>query len=262
VQPKKVTVLLIEDCADVAYSSCIALRTFGYKVIHRHTPKTIFSVLKKNKVDIILSNIMLPNIDGLALIKEVKANDEFCEIPFVFFTSISKDEVILDAMSLGAADYFIKGVMTPYDLPFLVEKVLKRGAIKVINPQNNLPIFYTILFIDDEERIANVFIPPLTESGYRVVYINNPEEIFSILKCYRVSLILCNMMMPNMNGFEVIQQIKSSADYANIPFVFLSSISSNKIISEGIKYGANKYIVKSECNPSALPSLLLELLHD
>lgn len=259
-KPRKATVLLIEDCEEVAHKSCSALEEYGYKVIALSSPKAIYSVPEKHKIDIIISNVMLPDMDGLALIKEIKANDTFCEIPFVFFTSLYKDEIIIEAMALGASDYFVKGVIWPDDLPYLVEQVLNRGTVKVINPPNTLPISHTILFIDDEERIANVFIPPLVENGYRVVYVNHPEEIFSILKCYKVSLILCNVMMPNMNGFDVIQEIKSYPNYINIPFVFLSSISSKAIRTQGLEYGADKYLVKSECNPHKLPTLLRELL--
>lgn len=259
-KPRKATVLLVEDCEEVAYKSSSALEEYGYKVIVLSSPKTIYSVLENHKIDIIISNVMLPDMDGLALIKEIKANDTFCEIPFVFFTALYRDEIIIEAMALGASDYFVKGVIWPDDLPYLVEQVLNRGTVRVINPPNTLPISHTILFIDDEERIANVFIPPLAENGYRVVYVNHPEEIFSILKCYKVSLILCNVMMPSMDGFEVVQQIKGYQDYKNIPFVFLSSISSKTIRSRGLEYGADKYLVKSECNPHELPTLLRELL--
>lgn len=259
-KPRKATVLLIEDCEEVAHKSCSALEEYGYKVIVLSSPKTIYSVLEKHKIDIIISNVMLPNMDGLALIKEIKANDTFCEIPFVFFTSLYKDEIIIEAMALGASDYFVKGVIWPDDLPYLVEQVLNRGTVKVMNPPSTLPILHTILFVDDEERVANVFISPLVENGYRVVYVNHPEEMFSILKCYKVSLILCNIMMPNMNGFDVIQEIKSYPDYKNIPFVFLSSISSKTIKSQSVAYGADRYLVKSECNPHELPTLLRELL--
>lgn len=103
----------------------------------------------------------------------------------------------------------------------------------------------TILCVEDEEDLRRDIADELTEAGYHVVEARNGEEALERLEEIRPDLILCDISMPGLNGYEVLKATQARApDHADIPFVVLSALADPREVVEGKQRGADDYLVK------------------
>lgn len=102
-----------------------------------------------------------------------------------------------------------------------------------------------ILCVEDEEALRRDIADELVEARYAVVEACDGERALDLLDTTRPDLILCDISMPGLNGYEVLKAVQErGADYADIPFVFLSALGDPREIVEGKRLGADDYLVK------------------
>jgi len=101
-----------------------------------------------------------------------------------------------------------------------------------------------VLLCDDELMNRKVASKILKKEGFEVVEAVNGQEAIDILKTTAVDLILMDLMMPVMDGYEATKQIKNSKEYAHIPLIVISALSDKEAIKKGLELGANEYISK------------------
>lgn len=100
----------------------------------------------------------------------------------------------------------------------------------------------TILIIDDEAEIRELLSIYLNNNGYITVPANNGAEAWSILRQRDIDLVIADIMMPGMDGLELLKKIRSS--YAQLPFLFISAKSDDMDKIYGLQLGADDYVGK------------------
>lgn len=110
----------------------------------------------------------------------------------------------------------------------------------------------TILLLEDELNLRAVCKEALNQAGYKVYDFSTPREAKMILDTDNVHLILSNMMLPEGNGIQFLQEVKANPKWKHIPFVFLTALSNATIESKAFKLGCDGYIVKSQITPDKL----------
>jgi DNA-binding NarL/FixJ family response regulator len=102
-----------------------------------------------------------------------------------------------------------------------------------------------ILCVEDEADLRRDIADELIEAGYDVMEARNGEEALALLGTTRPDLILCDISMPGLNGYEVLKAVQAQGqDHADIPFVFLSALGDPREVVEGKRLGADDYLVK------------------
>lgn len=102
-----------------------------------------------------------------------------------------------------------------------------------------------ILCVEDEESLRRDIAEELTEVGYRVVEAASYEEARSQLAVVRPDLILCDICLPGMDGYDLLRSLQANPDdYADIPFIFLSALADRREVVEGKQLGADDYLTK------------------
>jgi CheY-like chemotaxis protein len=101
-----------------------------------------------------------------------------------------------------------------------------------------------ILLIEDEETLRIALADRLTMEGYAVVTASDGQEGLACVLAERPDLILCDVMMPVVDGYEVLQKVKSFEETRSIPFVFLSAKADPRHQDEGLTRGADGYVSK------------------
>jgi CheY-like chemotaxis protein len=117
-------ILYIDDDEFLLYGMAAALSQQGFDVLLATDGYRGIDLAKERQPDIILSDVLMPEISGIAVKKIINVDPELCNIPFVFLSGKDKKSDIEYAMSLGAVGYFTKPVRMPYFFEFL-QKVLK-----------------------------------------------------------------------------------------------------------------------------------------
>lgn len=102
-----------------------------------------------------------------------------------------------------------------------------------------------ILCVEDEEELRRDLCDELFEAGYDVLEACDGHQALQLLQKTRPDLILCDISMPGMNGYEVLKAVlEKEQDYANIPFVFLSALADSREVIQGKRLGADDYLIK------------------
>ena len=102
----------------------------------------------------------------------------------------------------------------------------------------------TILIIEDTFQLRENIAEVLTMEGYSVLQADNGDTGVQLAKEYSPDLILCDIMMPGSDGFEVLQQLKDRDGQIQFPFIFISALEERKKVREGMELGADDYLVK------------------
>lgn len=119
-----------------------------------------------------------------------------------------------------------------------------------------------VLIIEDDESIIKLYQTKLTHKGFDVSVARDGKEGVERAKNIKPDIILLDVMMPIMNGFEALKELKKDPDTANIPVVILSNYGEVGNITEGLNLGASDYLIKAEQTPSDVVDTVINVLKD
>lgn len=102
----------------------------------------------------------------------------------------------------------------------------------------------TILTVDDSMSVRKFIALALKSGGYRVISAVDGMDALEILPKEKVDLVITDLNMPNVDGFELVRTIRANQMYGNLPIIILSSLADTQYIERGMEAGANSYIVK------------------
>lgn len=102
-----------------------------------------------------------------------------------------------------------------------------------------------ILIIEDEKTLRFLIVQTLIQEGFEVEEAIDGEEGIQKLKKNKPDLILLDLLLPNINGFEVLSKIKRDSDLESIPVIILSNLGQEEEIKKGLNLGAIDYLIKA-----------------
>jgi len=106
----------------------------------------------------------------------------------------------------------------------------------------------TILIVDDTPSNIQVAMNILKNENYKMLFAQSGKKAFDIIKNNNIDLILLDIMMPELNGFEVCKILNSDKNTKKIPIIFLSGKDSSSDIEEAYEAGGDDYVVKPFIN--------------
>jgi DNA-binding response OmpR family regulator len=118
------SVLLVEDDTFIKQMYCTKIEELGIKVFSASTRDEAFDILNKNKVDLILLDLVLPEVSGFDILKELKKNSILKNIPIIILSNLSSQTDISQAFELGVLDYIVKSNYTPSEVMRTIQKHL------------------------------------------------------------------------------------------------------------------------------------------
>lgn len=107
-----------------------------------------------------------------------------------------------------------------------------------------------ILIVEDDNFVAEVYIAKLAEMGYVAILAQNGEEGLEELKKNKIDLILLDILMPIMNGVEMLEEIKKRPEWKNIPVILLTNVGEKESIQKVRNLGVKNYLIKSHFTPA------------
>ena len=118
----------------------------------------------------------------------------------------------------------------------------------------------TILVVEDSITSRTLIKNILEASGYIVKTAVDGMEGFTLLKTADVDLVVSDIEMPRMNGFELAEKVRAEPTFASLPFILCSSLASKEDRERGIEVGANAYIIKGEFDQTNLLEVIERLI--
>jgi two-component system chemotaxis response regulator CheY len=101
-----------------------------------------------------------------------------------------------------------------------------------------------ILIADDSPTIRKFVSIALSMQGFEVVSASDGMEALEKLPAQKIDLVITDLNMPNLDGYELIKNIRETQQYKDIPIIILSSLAGSQEIEKGMKCGADSYLVK------------------
>ncbi len=154
---------------------------------------------------------------------------------------LASDEISNDGIhwvSLGKHKQLEKYFQTPErDSGFETKKSEKQK-------EPEAPLAEKILVVEDEPPLFKLLEHALKKDGYRIVWAQNGEEALEFIKTENPDLVITDIMMPYINGLQVLEKAKKDPETSHIPFIILSSKGLGQDIVAGLELGGDDYITK------------------
>ena len=204
-------ILIVDDDASSLEINTLYLSEAGYRVCHARNGDEALEVARKKRPFLILLDVMMPGKDGWEVLQELKLGAETSDIPVIMCTVSENEEL---GVALGATDYLTK----PIDRKQLASKLsmLMQGGKRRRRTMH-------VLAIDDDEQIRELYAATLASQGYKVhTAVNGPEGL-RMAGELEPDIILLDLMMPGMDGFEVAEKLKQQPRTRDIPIIVVSA---------------------------------------
>jgi signal transduction histidine kinase/CheY-like chemotaxis protein len=201
-----ITVLVVDDDAASRDLLTTTLRREGYRTVQARGGDEALELALKLRPDAITLDVLMPKTDGWAVLGTLKANPELCDIPVIMVT-VAPDRGI--GLSLGAAEVMTK----PVDRAELTS--LLRQLLFLDGP---------ILVVEDDEATRDAVRSTIEKMGLSVAEVTNGRLALSWLaENPAPALILLDLMMPEMDGFEFLDAFNSHAEWHHVPVVVITA---------------------------------------
>jgi CheY-like chemotaxis protein len=117
-----------------------------------------------------------------------------------------------------------------------------------------------ILITEDDPLMSRMYQKIFTFEGFEVIMAEDGQDGLDKIRSEKPTLVMLDVMMPNLNGFEVLDKLKADPETKAIPVVMLTNLSSQQDAENAMLKGAVKYIVKSEHDPKQVADIIKEIL--
>jgi PAS domain S-box-containing protein len=190
------SVLVIEDDEASARLIELSLAQSGFRIFKASSGSKAFPILAREKIDLILLDIILPGMSGWDILRSLKQSVKYSGIPVVICSVLDEAK---KGFSLGAVEYIEK----PIDMKDLVARV--EGLLTDQSRKRKIAI------IEDEPDVMELLKTYFTRHNYDVAAFLNAEDALHHIKEFRdVDVIILDLMMPGMNGFEFLDNFQEN----------------------------------------------------
>jgi len=110
----------------------------------------------------------------------------------------------------------------------------------------------TILIIEDDKFLRELIAQKLFKEGYNIIEAIDGEEGIKKVKEEKPNLVLLDLILPGIDGFEVLSQIKEDSSLAQIPVIILSNLGQKEDVEKGLKLGAIDFLIKAHFTPGEI----------
>lgn len=268
-------ILIIEDdqvLSDVLHRKLVKE---GYDVYVAKDGEEGLDKVKQAVPDLILLDIIMPKKNGFEVLESLKQQGS--KIPIIIISNSGQSVEISKAISLGAKDYLVKAEFDPEEVVSKVKKVLN-AAGKTNNKSDNKktegadhlpptdhvgprdPNIKTVLIVEDDQFLRNLCIRKLQKENFNVIYAVDGEEGLRKIQEEKPDLVLLDILLPGLNGFDVVQAVKNNPETSNIPIILLSNLGDKSDVNKGLGLGAEDYLIKAHFTPGEIVDKVREWL--
>lgn len=252
---KAEVVLVVDDFESMRKVTSTQLRSLGIgDILTAANGADALDILGRQRVDLVLSDWNMPVMNGLDLLKTLRADPATARLPFIMITAEAERQRVEEAIATGVSDLLVK----PYTTNSLMDRIdramrlpppgqtavapaLGAAEATVGRPDRGRP---TILVVDDTpdnlQLLAHLF-----RDDYRVRIAHNGAKALDICCSDQPpDLVLLDVMMPGIDGFEVLARMRAHPNAEHIPVIFVTALDGGEARVRGLELGAVDYVTK------------------
>jgi signal transduction histidine kinase/DNA-binding response OmpR family regulator len=235
------TVVVVEDDRRSFDLLRVYLEAAGARVVSARDGKEGLDTVRRLNPAAVVLDILLPGVDGWEVLAQLKADPGTAAIPVVVVSMLDERG---RGFALGAAEYLVK----PVGKEQLLAALYRAAAM----PERT----HTVVAIDDDPLAIELVKASLEPEGWTVLGAATGQEGLAMIRDQQPSAVLLDLLMPGMDGFEVVEALRADPDTKSVPVVILTSKSMTQQDKERLQ-GRITYVArKTEFNLSGLAGLL------
>lgn len=264
---KKKHIVLIEDEETLANIMRLKLEKAGYKVSVEGDGDKVIDLITLQKPDLVLLDILLPGKNGFDILEGLHEAGMLPALPVIVISNSGQPVELNKILSFGVRDYLIKINFSPQEVLEKVRQVLAPDAnVPVeshVERRNNKPAGApSLLVIEDDAILSNLIERKFSQQNFQVYRAPNVAEARRILEEETVNVILLDIVLPDMDGFAFLAELKGGQKTKHIPVIIVSNLGQKEEIERGIKAGAVDYIIKANVLPQEIYEKVEHILHN
>lgn len=207
VESARKTILVVDDEPDVLTIISDYLSGEGYNIITTTSGKDAVGLAQRHRPFAITLDVIMPEMDGWEVLQQLRQTHDTKNIP-VIIVSVSDDKAT--GIALGAVGYISK----PVNKDLLIAEINKIGGHEAFN---------RILLVEDSEAAVIQVKTVLEDAGYIVDVVRGGQEALDYMSHIIPDGIILDLMMPEVDGFQVLEEMRSAEDTAKIPVLVLTA---------------------------------------
>lgn len=259
-------ILIIEDDPDSMAGMVAYLDGADVEIVTVANGMDGITALEKGRFDCVVMDLGLPDISGFDLISRIRESDSYSDLPILIYTGRELSSRDLRILETKADVVIQKDPLAPARLLDETSLFLHRVAAQMPAERSRVlrdlyatdPILagHTVLIVDDDSRNVFALANVLEDHGMVVVDAENGQIGLGTLATNRdIDIVLMDIMMPVMDGYEAIRAIRADKSLAKLPVIALTALAMPEDRQRSLDAGANEYMHKP-VDPEQLVSLL------
>jgi CheY-like chemotaxis protein len=239
------TVLVVDDDEAVHETVGAMLAREGYRVLHARSGAQALELARQELPDAITLDVMMPQMDGWSVLTALKADPDLKDIPVTIVTLLN-DRAI--AFSLGASGFMTK----PIEWDRLNATLRDYRLNKTSGP---------ILVVDDDPQVQDMTKLMLARTGMPIEGVENGARALEWLESnHQPSIVLLDLMMPEMDGFEFLEHLRANPKWADIPVVVVTAMDMTAADRDMLQGMTRKVIAKGASTGTDIREAVREIL--
>ncbi len=236
-------ILVIEDDSFFADVLKNKLESHGCEVTWAADGLEGFKKIKEVKPDLVLLDILLPSMNGYEILEKKSKDEGVKNIPVIVISNSGQPVEIERVLELGAQDYLIKAQFGPNEV---MDKViaclgdLQEGGDEEISLEGK-----NVFIVEDDNFLRALLKEKFQTEKAEVVHVTNGEELLSTIETIKPDIILLDIVLPRMDGYEILDAVKNNESIRDVPVIMLSNLGQERDIEKGKEKGAEKFLVKA-----------------
>lgn len=196
--------------------------------------------------DLVLLDILLPNFNGYEILEEKQKIESIKDIPVIILSNSGQPVEISRALNLGVKDYLVKAHFDPEEV--LVKVKQQFGGLET-NPGktvSNKLKGKTIMWVEDDQFLSDLISRKMSKINCNFVHVIRGDEVMKKLEEVTPDLVMLDVLLPGLNGLEILTAIKNNKDTKNIPVIIISNMNQPNDLKKYKDLGAVDFIVKAD----------------
>ena len=222
-------ILIVDDDDDFRELMRKQLRDAGYVVFDARDAESAIQIARTARPDVITVDLLMPGIDGWGFIEKLREEKSLAAIPIVVVS--------------GAADAK-KSPNLPLDVSVIAkgegnDRLLREIGLALAGRRGA-----TVLVAEDDADLRGVLTTSLTKSGHRVVAARDGAEALAAIERDHIDVMVLDLVMPNIDGFEVLARLKELRHGESIPVIVVTGTDRSSTELQALRLGANVFLSK------------------
>lgn len=261
------------------------LKKGGYDVLAVDDGAAGMIVLKEYAPDLILLDMMMPKMDGFEVLEKMQAEDIIRSFPVIIISNSGQPVEIEKALAMGIVDYIIKVDFDPVEVVDKVDEFFaglessaaeqeKEKERETAEADGGLEVEVAmrekakevqgrgikILLVEDDDFLRGICELKLKKEGFDVTISADGLDALKKIQGLDFDLVLLDVVLPGMDGFEILESVKKDPAKANVPIIMLTNMGQESEVKKGLELGAEDYIIKAHFTVNDIIEKIREII--